>query len=303
MSNEQKLATEQTVEKIGSPWLYWGKFKVAITFIILTFVLCIAYVTGSTIDDGLYTSLGVFAAIFANLSGAGGGIVFIPVFSMLGLTETQMVATSFGIQCFGMTAGAVTWSHHYCKGYRQANSWRAFIPIIILCSLTSIMGIWSVYGGVTGAPPNLHSFFSLFSIVLGISLLVQIFWLKNTSSYRTTLQKIDYGALLLIGYLGGVITAWLSVGVGEIVVLYLVFRRYDVTMSIAAAVVVTAITVWSASIEHHMLNDNAVWDIVMFAGPGAVIGGIVARSIAQKISVRTLKIILAVWILIAGLVG
>ena len=48
-----------------------------------------------------------------NLTGAFGGVVFILLFNQLNFTEQQSIATSFAIQCFGMTAGAFTWWFHY----------------------------------------------------------------------------------------------------------------------------------------------------------------------------------------------
>ncbi|MEI8600615.1 hypothetical protein P4S55_05730 [Shewanella sp. PP-Sp27a-2] len=65
--------------------------------------------------------LGITGAIFANSTGAGGGggVIFIPVFSSLSFSESQSVATSFMIQCFGMTAGAISWSLHYKKRHRE----------------------------------------------------------------------------------------------------------------------------------------------------------------------------------------
>ena len=43
----------------------------------------------------------------------------------------------------------------------------------------------------------------------------------------------DSVALLLIGFIGGAITAWLSVGVGELVAVYLIMRGFNVTFAIA----------------------------------------------------------------------
>ena len=56
-----------------------------------------------------FTFLGILGAVFANATGAGGGVVFVPFFNQMGLSPSATVATSFAIQCFGMTAGAVTW--------------------------------------------------------------------------------------------------------------------------------------------------------------------------------------------------
>jgi hypothetical protein len=74
------------------------------------------------VDTGLLRQLaflpgvGVVGAIIANTSGTGGGVVFVPVFnglreaSVMALDPLQVTAASMGIQCFGMTMGALRWT-------------------------------------------------------------------------------------------------------------------------------------------------------------------------------------------------
>jgi len=61
------------------------------------------------VDYSYFLLVGLFGAIVANSTGAGGGIVFIPFFTSLGIEGSQALGTSILIQCFGMTAGAVSW--------------------------------------------------------------------------------------------------------------------------------------------------------------------------------------------------
>ena len=245
--------------------------------------------------------LGISGAIFANSTGAGGGVVFIPIFHEMGFSEVQSISSSFAIQCFGMTAGAITWCRYYF-GPTDFNRqlWQNFVPIIVLCSLFSIAGIWHNIGAQLAPPAALHEIFSVFSILLGLSILATIYWLKPGAS-RHQLTAVDSLVLAAIAYSGGIITAWLSVGVGEMVAFYLILRRFDVTMAVAAAVVITAITVWSAAPQHLWLDSHVNWQVVAFAGPGAVIGGVLARTLVGYLSARRLKIFFGVWLLIIGL--
>jgi uncharacterized membrane protein YfcA len=245
--------------------------------------------------------LGIIGAIFANSTGAGGGVVFIPVFAHFGYSEAQAISTSFGIQCFGMTAGAITWCFYY-RGTRADNSqiWQSFLPVIAIGSLFSIIGIWYNYVAELAPPAALHEIFSVFSILLGLSILATIFLLRPGPS-RNQLESRDLIVLAVISFGGGLITAWLSVGVGEIVAFYLILRRFDVTMAIAAAVVISAITVWSATLQHFWFNSDANWQVIAFAGPGAIVGGILARNLVGHFSARRLKIFFGTWLLIIGL--
>lgn len=246
--------------------------------------------------------LGTAGAIFANSTGAGGGVVFIPMFNYLGFNEAQSLATSFGIQCFGMTAGALTWTLHYRRQALTDIQWGAFVPVIIVSGIMSVAGLWTAYGFELASPASLSQLFSIFSIVIGLAILVSTLLLKSGVE-RIELEKLDYLILVPTAYMGGLITAWLSVGVGELLAIYLIFRRYNVTMAVAAAVVVSAVTVWAAAIEHFWLNSQASWQVLLFAGPGAVIGGILAKTVVSWLSARNLKIFFAGWLLIIGIWG
>ncbi|NTS76830.1 sulfite exporter TauE/SafE family protein [Catenovulum sp. SM1970] len=244
--------------------------------------------------------LGVLGAIFANSTGAGGGVVFIPMFNQLGFTELQAVATSFTIQCFGMTAGALTWCAFYRREKAYDEHWQAFKPIVLVTLLPTILGLWSVYGFDLASPSSLHHVFSIFSIVLGVGILFSVYKIKHDKA-PDLLKWYDVVALILIGYFGGIITAWLSVGVGEVMAIYLILRRFDVTMAVASAVVVSAIIVWTSTPQHWLFEPNVYWHVVLFAGPGAVLGGLLARHLVARLSARRLKVFFALWVLIVGI--
>lgn len=256
---------------------------------------------GELASHSAFTGLGVVGAIFANSTGAGGGVVFIPAFAQLGFTEAQAVATSFGIQCFGMTAGAITWSQFYRREQQPHGQWQAFLPIVALCSVSSVAGLWSVFTIDLAAPAAVAPLFASFSLFLGMSILVTVL-LRDSNFTRSRLATMDLIALPIIGLGGGMVTAWLSVGVGEFVAFYLILRRYDVTLSVASAVVISAISVWSAAPEQLIFNQHANWQVLAFAGPGAVIGGLVARQLVLKLGAHRLKLFFGSWLLIIGLV-
>jgi uncharacterized membrane protein YfcA len=251
------------------------------------------------VNYSLFTFLGTLGAIFANATGAGGGVVFIPMFTKLNFSEQQSIATSFAIQCFGMTAGAVTWWHHYQTEKTQLRLWQGFKRIIVVTSLTSVLALNLVFFADLSAPAALPVSFSWFSLLLGIFILLTIYLLKPNRE-RSQIRLFDYVALVLIGVFGAAVTAWLSVGVGELLVIYLLLRHFDISMAVAAAVIVSAISVWAA-IGH--VSHDIYWQVVLFAGPGAVLGGIFAKTVVTHLSATKLKVFFAFWLLISGAVG
>ena len=251
------------------------------------------------VDYVSFSFLGTLGAIFANSTGAGGGVVFIPMFAKLNFSEQQSVATSFAIQCFGMTAGAVTWWHHYKTEKTDLRLWQGFKRIIAMTTFASILGLLTVFYYQFKSPASLHISFSYFSLLLGLFIIITIYLLKPHRE-RSELYLLDYIAILLIGFFGGAVTAWLSVGVGELLVIYLLLRRFDINMAVAAAVIVSAFTVWVAITQ---VNSEVYWQVVIFAGPGAVLGGVFAKTLVTHLSATKLKLFFACWLLISGAVG
>ena len=257
---------------------------------------------GQLFDYAIYSLLGVLGAIFANSTGAGGGVIFIPMFNQLEFTELQVVATSFGIQCFGMTAGSITWWLHYRNEKQELVLWSGFKRIIVVAILASIAGIWLTYLFDVSSPASLHQSFSWFSLLLGLFIVASVYLIRPKRE-ASQLQWFDYIAITFICLFGGAITVWLSVGVGELLAIYLILRRFDVTMAVAAAVIVSAFSVWSAIWQHTLMSFNVYWQVVIFAGPGAVVGGILAKTLVSYLSARKLKLFFAFWLVIIGVAG
>ncbi|NVK26330.1 MAG: sulfite exporter TauE/SafE family protein [Gammaproteobacteria bacterium] len=265
------------------PVIYWGLFH--------------------THEYAPFSLLGMLGAIFANATGAGGGVVFIPAFQQLGISDAQSVATSFAIQCFGMTVGAIVWSKHARRC--DFPDWRLMPRLLVVSVPFSILGIWSVYGFSAPTPTSVSSLFAYFSIFIGLGLLLTNVFKKPLSDdvqhelVKQHIDRLDIIALIVISFIGGAVTAWLSVGVGEFVAFYLILRGYRVTMAIATAVIISAISVWSG-IGYHLAAGEVYYDILLFAGPAAAIGAVIARILATRLPVVQLKMFFAGWVLFAG---
>ena len=149
-------------------------------------------------------------------------------------------------------------------------------------------------------PTSLHTGFGLFSIGLAVTIFATVFLLSN-QSFTTRLSLLDYIALPFIALVGGGITAWLSIGVGELVAVYLIICRFNVTFAIAAAVILSALTVWAGIVFHILITQAVYWPVVLFAGAGAIVGGILAKQLVLYFSVKNLKLFFAGWIFILGI--
>lgn len=255
-------------------------------------------------DYGYFILLGVFGAIVANSTGAGGGIIFIPFFTALGLGVNESLGTSIVIQCFGMTAGAISWlttslivkaNSHHLKNL--------IFQLLLICGGTSIIGVLSgQYIFVAGDEASLMvDIFKVFSIVFGLILLAIIFNSHKHKHTQFDLLPADIVLLVITSYIGGLITAWISVGIGEIVAIVLIIRRYPTMVAIAIGVTVSAISVLAAAYHHIAIIESVNWSIILFAVPGAILGGTVAYMLSEKLGPARLKIFFSLWIIISGL--
>ena len=250
----------------------------------------------------VYSFLGVVGAIFANATGAGGGVIFVPFFNHLGFDSVQTVATSFAIQCCGMTAGALTWYQLYRKDHSADVEWQSMPAALMLVVPTAALGIMAAqYGGFT-APGGINTVFGIFSVVLAVAIFATLSKFTK-DSIRTQLNIWDTLCLLGIGFFGGLITAWLSVGVGELIAVYLIMRGFNVTFSIAIAVIVSAFAVWVGVAYHGLITEGIYYQVVLFAGLGAILGGLTAKFVVLAFSPVRLKVFFASWVLILGVSG
>ncbi|MFT5712265.1 MAG: putative membrane protein YfcA [Glaciecola sp.] len=258
--------------------------------------------------------VGMMGAIFANSTGAGGGVVFVPFFNQIDMQNSAIIATSFAIQCCGMTAGALTWHHHRQSLFVDSNAnteknvneraqWFYVNKGLLITIPFSILGILTAQFVLSEytqqMQTSLHVAFGVFSILLAVAIFGSIPLLRRQKSV-TILLPIDVLVLGVVAFIGGIITAWLSVGVGELVAVYLILRGFNVTSAIALAVILSAFTVWSAIFNHLFITQAIYWNILLFAGAGAIIGGIIAKRVVLYFSVVKLKLFFATWVFIMG---
>ncbi len=248
--------------------------------------------------------IGIGGAIIANSTGVGGGVVFIPAFNILSvdgviaLNMTKIVAISMAIQCFGMSVGSMRWLKRIDAGIGNMPSGvsaETFYRICILVLVGCLPALWATQLLVEVSSRQLLVWFKYFSLALGLVLLITTWTVNRGREEQTDLLAFDEKILIGIGLLGGVATALFSVGVGELVALYLFIRHFPLRVCVAPAVIISALTVL-AGMPFHLLNTTIPWEVVALAAPGAMIGGYIARPIAEALGARWLKTFAAIWI-------
>lgn len=261
--------------------------------------------------------VGILGAIIANATGTGGGVVFVPVFSAIQegaipvpealqaiarLSAAESVGVSFLIQCFGMSVGALTWAHGIFV--KDSLAWNEKIAAPVLMSLTfaplatGIPTLLLVQEYVRINGQDLIYFFKLFSLALGTTLLI-FTWVQRGQAAKARKLHVTPGeiwVLLGLGVLGGAVTALFSVGIGEFLAIYLILRKFPTKVAIAVAVWVSVACVFTG-VWANLIAGTVRLEVALIAVPGAVVGGFLAKRIAQLLGSLWLKTAASLWII------
>lgn len=256
--------------------------------------------------------IGMLAAVIANTSGTGGGVVFVPVFNALRehgimtLDPLRVTAASMAIQSFGMTVGGLRWTERLLDQPAAVASAtevrvrpRDYALVILAVLALSLPAMWAMQR-LTAVDGHLILLgYKGFSIFLGLALIITTWTVNNNRPERARLELVDIAVLLLIAVPGGALTALFSVGVGELVALYLFIRHYPVLLCTGTACVISSVSALVGSIWHIQIG-TMPWEIVLLAAPGAVFGAFLARPIALWLGARRLKTLDGTWIVLSA---
>ena len=202
-----------------------------------------------------------------------------------------------------MTAGTISWlttSHIVKTNSHHLN--QLIYQLLIICGSASVIGVLT--GQYIYAPDDaslMVDIFRVFSIVFGIILLVIIFNSHKQKHTQFDLLQTDIVLLVITSFIGGLITAWISVGIGEIIAIVLILRRYPTMVAISMGVAMTAVSVLTAAYHHVVVIDSVNWSIILFAVPGAIFGGTLAYLLSEKLGPVRLKIFFSIWVILTGL--
>ena len=255
--------------------------------------------------------VGIVGAIIANTSGTGGGVVFVPVFNALrewqvmDLEPLQVVGVSMCIQAFGMTMGALRWTDRLYHQPAPAPLHalvrpRDFFTVAGAVLLLSLPAMLLTQRLTDFDQDAVLMAYKMFSILLGIALIASTWTVNLNRPEKVRLETFDLAILLLMAIPGGILTALFSVGIGELVALYLFIRHYPVLLCTGAACLISSISVIAGAVWH-IEAGTVQWEVVLLAAPGAVLGAFLARPIALWLGARRLKTLDGSWIVLSAL--
>ena len=229
----------------------------------------------------LLISVALLAGIFAGLTGAGGGLILVPLLVFMGYSAPESVATSnIAVMISAISATVMNSRDHDLP-------WRRILllalPALILAPVGAI---------IASRTPEIALLIAFCALNI-----VNIYLLGKRSRLADTTDATDVGnvatKVVAVGGSGGLLAGLFGVGGGLVMVPLQV--QWLATPIQAAARISLAVIIFSsigAIFGHGVAGDNALfWTTGLILGIGGVVGAPIGARILSRISQRTSTII------------
>lgn len=227
--------------------------------------------------------LAIAAGIFAGVTGGGGGVIFIPILLLLGLSPIQAVATSNVAIVITTIAATVP------SAARGLIPWRRVL----------VFAVGAVVMAPVGAFVALRVPAALLLIAL-ITLNVVNFIVVGrrarhhapaSASQRSELQegRTSTGPALVTGGIGGAMAGLFGVGGGVVMVpLQVAWLHTPIRTAARISLAVIVATSGSAVISYTVQQPGTVqWSSGLLIAAGGIVGAPIGASLLRRISGRT----------------
>ena len=249
--------------------------------------------------------LAFFAAACASATAIGGGFLFVPLFIFgYGIGPLMALQLALGTQSVGMSSGALGWS-------RQFIDMRA----LVLGSGFAFVGLALGTLVWTPSPLEVKAVFGWVSLFVATVIVIELRAAERGNARDEDMPMPKPLELVVFGLAciaGGLITAWVSIGVGEVIALWLLFRhRTRIEKAIGTGVGVLALcSILGLVIHASTAGSDFPWTYLAFTAPGVILGGFcgarAARWIEPKMAAAgrpsPIKIVFALVAFLDGLV-
>lgn len=233
--------------------------------------------------------VGVFGATIGNATAIGGGLAFIPVLMFVyHLDPLSSLKLAFLSQSVGMTSGATGWLR---RGEVPLQLLRWTVPTLLAGAL--------IGSSVIQANPRLvKEFFGPICLLAGIFTLATS---RRSGGVRDLPAKANW-PLAAIALVGGVITAWVAIGEGEIVAAFCMLAfGLEANRALGLGVVLLSINSIFLGALHGFYFGGVPWDYAIFTMLGCLWGGRLGPFLAQWLPGRRMKQVFAVVAIFDGL--
>lgn len=222
-------------------------------------------------------------SFFLTMVGLGGGLIFSPLFVLLGFAKSQAASTSLFLNLVAAASAATVYARKKMVDFPLS------IPLIVSSGLTAPVGSF------LNQRMELHFFLLLMAAVLILAAARMLFGTPEAQESPPISKRKKIATGIGIGALIGLVGGMLGIGGGVFVVPLLIYLLKTPT-KIAAASSTFIVCFSSLTGFAGYLSAGAVdWRFVLPAAVASLIGGQVgSRVMSAKLKGRSIRIIFAV---------
>lgn len=232
--------------------------------------------------------LGFVAGVIGSIIGLGGGIVIVPILTILGIPHTLASSSSL----FAAFSNSIASTASYAKQKRIdfKNGLR--------------LGFFSIPGTILGAILSGHVTSEAFKILFAITLAASCYYLfikRNLESKQTTLSAKMLVASSGISFFAGILSSFFGIGGGIVFVpLLIIGMGLLVKNATATSQLILMFSSASGMLTHAFLG-HADYDYALLLSIGAFAGGLVGARLSLEIKENWLRILIITAILVAAI--
>jgi uncharacterized membrane protein YfcA len=228
-----------------------------------------------------------FASFILTMVGLGGGLIFSPLFVLLGFPVTTAVSASLFLNGIAAISAAITFFR------KKMVDVKIGLPLLITSTLSAPLG------AMITAQIDLHTFTGVLSLVIIVAA-IRMLLSKKTEAEGTAVssaRRIIGGGC--IGVVIGLMAGLLGIGGGVFIVPLLIYVLKVPTKTAAAtSIFIVVFSSFSGFVAHISLADTD-WKFILIAAVFSFAGGqLGSRIMAEKLKGRTVRQIFGVVLLL-----
>jgi uncharacterized membrane protein YfcA len=232
--------------------------------------------------------LGFVAGVIGSIIGLGGGIVVVPVLTLLGIPHT--IASSSSLFAAFSNSIASTASYAGQKRIDYKNGLR--------------LGLFSIPGTILGAILSGQATSEIFKILFAVVLVASCYYLFIKRNLESKQSILSVKMLIIssgISFFAGILSSFFGIGGGIVFVpLLIIGMGMLVKHATATSQLILMFSSASGMITHTVIG-HADFDYALLLSIGAFGGGLVGARLSLEIKENWLRILIIVVILIAAI--
>ena len=234
--------------------------------------------------------VGLLGSFIGNATAIGGGIVFIPVLMFVYKVDPiSALKLTFVTQAVGMTSGAYGWIR---RGEVPLHYLKWTVPALIVGTMISTFLIHP-------QPMLVKGLFGPIAFITGLLSLITL----DRKSALTELPTNAFIPIILVSFIGGMITGWVAIGEGEIIAAFCMLAYgLNPNRAIGLGVVLLSINSLLLATIHGAYLGGVPWDMAVFTMLGVLWGGLLGPFLTKWVSTRSIKKSFALIALLDGLI-